>query len=106
MKPQAMTIEAVAAQDAKVNAMTWSDMVARYDLLNAVVEATYAKTAPIQTKLDAENARAESARIRAVELADQIENIWGADWIATKREIGLIAKRMAVAKKLNLAPVA
>ncbi|MBK8772257.1 MAG: hypothetical protein IPM06_17795 [Rhizobiales bacterium] len=101
-----MTIESVAAQDAAVNAMTWSDMVARYDLLNAVVEATYVKTAPIQAKLDAENARAEAARISATELADQIENIWGADWISTKREIGLIANRMAVAKKLNLAPVA
>lgn len=102
MKPQLMTEEALAAVEARVNGFTHAEMEKHYAELTKARDAVYAKTAPIQAQLDKATADAEAARVKAQELVDKIENLWGADWLATKKEIGLLANRMQIAKKLGL----
>ncbi len=73
-----------------------TEFQARYDELCALRDEVNEKNAPLEAQLDAANAEAEAARLRAQELADQIDDNRGrALWIAMKKEIGVLAKALS-----------
>lgn len=67
---------------------------ARYQMLRDLVQDANAKCGDLQAKLDAANARSESARLEANEYAAQIQNIRGGgqNWLLLKKEIGHLAR--------------
>jgi len=64
----------------------------QYDLLCAQRDALYAKVQPLEDELTAVNAQAEVARLKAAELASQIDATLGQGFIALKKQIGALAR--------------
>ena len=63
-------------------------------------EAVHATNAPIEAELDKANAEAEAARVRANELAAQIDaNRGGQVWLDLKRRIGRLANSIMELKR-------
>lgn len=72
---------------------TEESMLARYRELCAQRDAVYAKTAPLEAKLDKENAAAEKHRVEAQSIAAEIDaTLGGAAWIELKKEIASLAR--------------
>lgn len=70
-------------------------MLAEYRRLCAERDAAYARTAPLELELAAANAAAEAARLRAAELAGQIDDTLGREkWIDLKYRIGVLARAL------------
>ncbi len=67
---------------------------ARYAELCELRDGANKKAGDLQSKLDAANLKAESARREANEYATQIQNIRGGgeNWLALKKEIGQLAR--------------
>lgn len=75
---------------------TEQNLKARYDELCAKRDAVYAKQKPLEDALAKANAEAEAARVKAAEIAAQIDAQWvEANWFALKKEIALIAKTLS-----------
>lgn len=72
---------------------------AEYQTACAARDAINATNAPIQAQLDQANAEAESARVRAAELAAQIEANWGPGWVDLKSRIGRLANSIMELKR-------
>lgn len=72
------------------------NLKAMYAELCAERDRRNALNVDLQRELDEVNALAEKARLRAMELAAQIEKNWGgAEWIEMKKQIGLLAKALS-----------
>ena len=67
---------------------------ARYTDLCALRDGANKKAGDLKSKLDAANARADTARREAAEYAAQIRSIRGGQeaWFAVKKEIGHLAR--------------
>lgn len=75
---------------------TEKNLKARYDELCAKRDAVYASQKSLEADLAVFNAEAESARVKAAEIAAQIDAQWvEANWFALKKEIALIAKTLS-----------
>lgn len=65
----------------------------RYVQLCEWRDAVNAKVAPLQAKLDAANARIQLAQADAAKIKAQVDALRGAsDWLALKKEIGVLAR--------------
>lgn len=102
MKPTTMTEAEVQALQNAINNETLAETRAKYEALCDERDAINAKVEPIQVKLDAANTEAEAARVKAAALADEIEELWGADWLKLKKSISLRAGRIMIAKRAGL----
>lgn len=70
-------------------------MLTRYNELKAKVEEVYKKNEPLEEALAKANADAEAARLRAVEIAAEIDtNFGGQSWLALKKEVALLARNL------------
>lgn len=67
-------------------------MLAHYGSLCAKAQEAYKRAAPLEAELDNEVAAMEKHRVRAAELGRQIDEAWGPDHIAMKREICTLAR--------------
>lgn len=73
---------------------------AEYEAACAERDAVNAKNAPIEAELEKANAEAEAARVRALELAAQIDaNRGGEAWLDLKRRIGRLANSIMELKR-------
>lgn len=63
----------------------------RYYALCDLRDATYKDAEPLEKALEKANLEAERARLKAEEIAKQVEAVWGPNWFALKREIAEIA---------------
>jgi len=71
---------------------TEESILSRYRHLCAERDAAYARAKPVEMALDAQNAVVEAERLKAMDLARQVEEAWGPEHLAIKREISLLAK--------------
>ncbi len=68
----------------------------RYAELCALRDSVNATNAPLEAELEQVNAAAEAARVRAAEIAAQIDaNRGGQAWIDLKRDIGALARSLS-----------
>jgi hypothetical protein len=73
---------------------------ARYDELCAIRDKTNGKVAGLQSKLTAANDRVNEAQAEANALALQISEVrGGANWLALKKEIGVLATALTASRK-------
>jgi uncharacterized coiled-coil DUF342 family protein len=73
---------------------TEQKLLERYQQLCAQRDATYAQTAPLEKELEKLNAKAEEFRVKAAEVASQIDALLDANHFARKKEIALLAKTL------------
>jgi len=81
------------------------DLKALYTDLCAQRDAVNAKNAPLEAELDRANAECEKWRVKALELAAQIDDNRGREkWLDLKRQIGQLAPAMSRARRDSTAP--
>lgn len=71
-------------------------LLARYNSLCAKRDEVNAKKQPLEEQLAEQNALSEQARLKAAEIAAQIDAIWlEANWFSLKREIAVLARALS-----------
>lgn len=68
-----------------------AQMAETYHALCDQRDAAYAKAAPVQAELDKAITATQACQATELALAKQIEDIWGPDHFALKKEIGRLA---------------
>lgn len=88
-------VEVVEVPQTDPNEITQEMLRARYDLLCKEVAEMNEKLKPFKEELAAAAARAEMARVAAMEISQKISEIRGGlAWFAKKKEIGRLARAL------------
>ncbi len=74
---------------------TEEKLLQRYQELCAQRDLTYSKTAPLEKELEKLNAKAEEYRLKAAEVAAEIDKHLDAAHFTRKKEIALIARTLS-----------
>lgn len=73
---------------------TEQKLLERYEILCKKRDSVYKKNEPLEKELEIWNKKAEEARVKAAEIADQIDKNFGSDWFVMKKEIATLARAL------------